>query len=113
MPLSVDAVFESLARFVVRFRGPIVLFWIAAAVVTSAAFPSLGSEVNNNNSAFLPSSAPSSKAAALAAPVIGGGANGRINGITIVAAGSGHLTGADLAAVARLVELARGVPDVR
>ncbi len=113
MPRSVDTVFEALARFVVRFRFPIVVFWIAAAVVTSAAFPSLGTEVNNNNSAFLPSSAPSSKAAQLAAPVIGGGANGRINGITIVAARSGQLTGADLAAVARVVGLARGVQNVR
>ena len=49
MPLSVDAGFEALARFVVRFRVPIVVFWIAAAVVTSAAFPSLSGEVNNNN----------------------------------------------------------------
>jgi hypothetical protein len=59
MPLSVDRVFEALARFVVRLRWAIVVFWILVAVVTTASLPSLASEVNNNNSAFLPSNAPS------------------------------------------------------
>ncbi|MBV8940441.1 MAG: hypothetical protein JO240_01765, partial [Solirubrobacterales bacterium] len=49
----VDAAFEALARFVVRFRWGIVVFWIAVAVVTTATLPSLASEVNDNNSAFL------------------------------------------------------------
>ncbi len=54
MPVSVDNAFEALARFVIRFRWAILVFWVLVAVVTSAAWPSLGSEVNNNNSAFLP-----------------------------------------------------------
>jgi RND superfamily putative drug exporter len=113
MPLSVDAVYEALARFVVRFRWPIVAFWIVVAIVTSAAFPSLSSEVNNNNSAFLPSNAPSEKAANLATPVLGGGANGRISDITIVASRPGPLTTADFQAIAREASLARGVKNVR
>ena|SRR5436305_7926267 len=32
MPLSVDRIFESLARFVVRFRWAIVAFWILVAM---------------------------------------------------------------------------------
>ena len=113
MPLSVDTAFAALARFVVRFRVPIVIFWILAAVVTSATLPSLSSEVNNNNSAFLPSSAPSAKAATLAAPVLGGGANGRIGDITIIASSSGPLTAADVAAITREESLARRVQSVQ
>ncbi len=113
VPISVDAVFESLARFVVRFRVAIVIFWLLVAIVTSATMPSLGSEVNNNNSAFLPSSAPSQKAANLATPVLGGGANGRISDITIIASRSTPLTAADLAAIAREASLAQGVQSVQ
>ena len=112
MRLSVDGAFEALARFVVRFRFAIVVFWLAVAVVTSGALPSLGSKVNNNNSAFLRSNAPSVKAANLASPVLGETASGRIAEITIVAARSGPLTGADLQAVARVASLARGVDRV-
>jgi uncharacterized membrane protein YdfJ with MMPL/SSD domain len=85
MPLTVDRVYEALARFVVRFRWAIVAFWIIVAIVTSTSLPSLGSEVNNNNSAFLPSSSPSQKAATLASPILGGGGTGRIGDVTIVA----------------------------
>src|SRR2546429_7936633 len=101
MPLSVDRIFESLARFVVRFRWAIVAFWVLVVVVTSATLPSLASEVNNNNSAFLPSSSPSQKATNLAKPVLGGGGSGSVGDVTIVASRSGTLTGADLRAVTR------------
>jgi putative drug exporter of the RND superfamily len=113
MPSTVDRAYEALARFVVRFRWAIVVFWIIVAIVTSASLPSLGSEVNNNNSAFLPSSSPSQKAATLASPVLGGGGTGRIGDVTIVASRAGPLTSADLQAVARVASLARGVKSVQ
>jgi putative drug exporter of the RND superfamily len=113
MPMSVDRVFEGLARFVVRFRWAIVTFWILVAIVTSATLPSLASEVNNNNSAFLPSSSPSQRAAKLANPVLGGGGTGAIGDVTIVASRSGPLTSADLQAVGREASLARRVQQVK
>ena len=112
-PLSVNGAYEALARFVVRFRVAIVVFWLLVAVVTTATLPSLASEVNDNNSAFLQSSAPSTKPANLAAPLLGGGAAGKISEITIVAARSGPLTNADLAAIAREASLARSVQTVQ
>jgi putative drug exporter of the RND superfamily len=112
MQFSVDSAFETLARFVVRFRWLVVVFWLLVAIVTSAALPSLGSEVNDNNSAFLRASAPSTKAANLAAPLLGGGASGRVSEITIIASRSGQLTSSDLAAVSRVTSLAQGVPNV-
>jgi putative drug exporter of the RND superfamily len=112
-PLSVNGAYEALGRFVVRFRWGVVAFWIVAAIVTTAALPSLGSEVNDNNSAFLSPAAPSTKAANLAAPLLGGGAAGRVSEVTIIAARDGKLTSADLAAVTRVSQLAARVPDVR
>ncbi len=110
--VSVDAAYRALGRFVVRFRWPIVAFWILAAIVTSAALPSLASQINDNNSAFLPANAPSAKAADLATPILGAGANGRVADITIVASRSGRLTSADLAALQREAVLARRVRTV-
>jgi RND superfamily putative drug exporter len=112
-PKSVNGAYEALARFVVRFRWPIVAFWILVVIVTSAAFPSLASEVNDNNSAFLRQSAPSTKAANLAAPLLGGGASGKIAPITIIATRQGRLTQADLQAVGREAQLAAGVQRVQ
>jgi RND superfamily putative drug exporter len=112
MPTSVDGAFEALARFVVRFRYPIVAFWVLVAIVTSAAWPSLSSEVNNNNSAFLPASSPSQKAANLAAPVLGATGTGRNSDVTIIASRSGQLTAADFSAIARVATLAHGVENV-
>jgi RND superfamily putative drug exporter len=112
-PKSVNGAYEALARFVVRFRWPIVAFWILVVIVTSAAFPSLASEVNDNNSAFLRQSAPSTKAANLAAPLLGGGASGKIAPITIIATRQGRLTQADLQAVGREAQLAARVQRVQ
>jgi len=110
--VSVDAAYRALGRFVVRFRWPIVAFWILAAIVTSAALPSLASQINDNNSAFLPANAPSSKAADLATPILGAGANGRVADITIIATRSGRLTSADLAAMQRETALTKRVHTV-
>jgi RND superfamily putative drug exporter len=112
-PRSVNGAYEALARFVVRFRWPIVVFWLLVAVITSGTLPSLGSEVNDNNSAFLRKSAPSTKAANLAAPLLGGGAAGKISEITIIASREGQLSSADLAAVGRETRLVTGVQRVK
>jgi putative drug exporter of the RND superfamily len=111
-PLSVNGAYESLGRFVVRFRWAVVAFWLVVAVATTAALPSLGSQVNDNNSAFLSSTAASTKAANLAAPLLGGGAAGRLGAITIIASRPGTLTSADLAAIQHEAALAAAVPNV-
>ncbi|HET9719353.1 MAG TPA: MMPL family transporter, partial [Solirubrobacteraceae bacterium] len=110
--VTVDAVYRALARFVVRFRWPIVAFWILAAILTSAVLPSLASQINDNNSAFLPSNAPSSRAADLAAPILGAGAGGRVANITIIGSRAGRLGAADLAAMQREAALAERVSHV-
>jgi RND superfamily putative drug exporter len=106
-----DRFFSALGHVVVRFRWLVVAAWIAAIVLTSAAFPSLSSEVNNDNSQFLPASTPSSQAATLAAPILGSINNN--SEITIVAASSaGAITPADQAALVGVVAATRSVARV-
>jgi putative drug exporter of the RND superfamily len=106
-----DRLYSALARAVVRFRWLVVALWIALVVITSAAFPSLSSEINNDNSQFLPSSTPSSQAASLAAPILG--SRNDNSTVTIVAVRTGNLSGAaELQALARVTTAARAVPRV-
>jgi putative drug exporter of the RND superfamily len=107
----VTAFYAGLARAVVRWRYPIVVLWVVALVATSAALPSLGSEVNNDNSQFLPASAPSTQAATLAAPLLGG-VNDNTEVTLIAARAHGTLDGADRAAIERLAALAGTVARV-
>ena len=106
----VNSIYDGLARFVVRYRWFVVVFWLLVAIVTGALLPSLSSEVNDNNSAFLSSHEPSSKAAALAAPLLGSGAAGGVSDITIIAVDSnGRLNAPALAAIDREATLAKHV----
>ena len=106
-----DRFFTALARVVVRFRWLVVALWIAVVVITSAAFPSLSSEINNDNSQFLPSSTPSSQAASLAAPILGSRDDNST--VTIVAVRTGKVSGvAALKTLARVTAAARAVARV-
>jgi RND superfamily putative drug exporter len=105
-----SAFFEGVARFVVRFRVLVIVFWAVVTVAAMLALPALGSEVNSDSSLFLPSGARSVKAASLGTPLLGRSDRSKI---TIVAARTGGpLTAADLAAIGREASLARGVTGV-
>jgi uncharacterized membrane protein YdfJ with MMPL/SSD domain len=49
--------FTAIARFSVRFRWPIIIFWIAAVPILSSTLPKIGDVSKNDNSAFLPKTA--------------------------------------------------------
>jgi putative drug exporter of the RND superfamily len=107
----VNKAFEALGRFVVRYRYLVVIFWIAVAIISTKALPSLGSEVNNNNSQFLSANAPSSQAAKLATPLVGNAAN--LVSVDIVASrGGAPITRADEEALAREAAAAKRVQNV-
>ncbi|HEY6792020.1 MAG TPA: MMPL family transporter [Trebonia sp.] len=91
--MHVDDIFRAIGRFAVKFRWPIVIFWIAAAVLIPKALPSLANAAQGNNSAFLPASAPSQHAINLAAPL---GTSTKVTVVSVVAARTtGPLTAAD------------------
>jgi putative drug exporter of the RND superfamily len=102
--------FAGLGRSVVRFRFLVVLLWIVAAVISTKALPSLGSEVNNDNSQFLSSSAPSVKAATLATPLLGNSTQD--SQVFLIASRSSRLTGADQRTIARQATAIQKVPLV-
>ncbi len=120
-----DRFFGALGRFSVRFRWLVIAAWVAIAIVSSVALPSLGSEVNNDNTQFLPNTAPSNEAATLLAPLIG--SVSKQSQIIIVAAlaekpapghtasaspGTAVLGAADLSSIDAEAVAARSVPHV-
>ena len=105
-----NAFFDGLGRFTVRFRWLIVVVWIVGTVSAVHFLPSLASQVNNNNSAFLPASAPSTIAGNLAEPLIG-----KSNLVPVIIVGirqDGPITAADTRALVRLAVAAKKVRDV-
>ena len=59
-------IFGAIGSFAVRFRWLVLFGWVAAAVVTPGALPSLSSVTQASNASFLPASAPSEHALQLA-----------------------------------------------
>lgn len=105
-----NAFFDGLGRFTVRFRWLIVAVWIIGTIAAVRGLPSLASQVNNDNSAFLPASAPSVQAGDLAEPLIG---KASLVPIVILAVNAhGTLTTADIQAVTREAVAAKQVPNV-
>jgi RND superfamily putative drug exporter len=95
MPVHADDIFRAIGRFAVKFRWPILVFWIAAFVLIPKALPSLSNAAQGNNSAFLPASAPSQHAIDLAAPL---GVSTKVTTVPMIAArATGPLTAADQA----------------
>jgi RND superfamily putative drug exporter len=90
----------------------VILAWVALAVVTTIALPSMGSEVNNDNTQFLPASAPSSRASAAAAPLIGSVTSQSQVVLVATASGSRQLTPADMVQVGKEAAAARRVKRV-
>jgi putative drug exporter of the RND superfamily len=90
-----DDIFRAIGRFAVKFRWPILVFWIVAAALIPKALPSLANAAQGNNSAFLPASAPSQHAIDLAAPL---GVSTKVTVVPVIAArDGGPLTAADQA----------------
>ena len=95
MRVRVDDIFRAIASFAVKFRWPIVILWIAAALAIPATLPSLANAAQGNNSAFLPANAPSQQALNMAAPL---GVSTKVTSVSVIAARTtGPLTAADTA----------------
>ncbi len=57
--------FEKIARFSVRFRWFIIIFWIVLIPVVTSNFPSINDVSKTDNTEFLPKSSPTTKAGKL------------------------------------------------
>lgn len=102
--------FETIARFSVKFRWLIIIVWLIAIPLTAKTLPSLSSVTKSNNSAFLPSSSPSEKASALTTPFQG--KNTSTTSIIVASSSSGPLTNADLDAITQVEAKVKALPNV-
>lgn len=93
--------FEKIARFSVRFRWFIIIFWIVAVPVVTANFPSLNNVTKNNNSDFLPKNSPSVSASKLETAFQR--KDTATNVIVVVSRVSGPLTATDNQAAAQII----------
>ena len=106
-----DRFFTGLGRFVVRYRVPIVLFWIVILVVATKSTSVPWKRSQQRQQPVPACRTPSSQAANLASPILGN--FNTESQITIVAEDRrGPLTTADEQALAREVAAARQVPRV-
>jgi RND superfamily putative drug exporter len=102
--------FEKIARFSVRFRWFIIVFWIAVIPILTANFLSITDVSKNNNSDFLPKNSPTSVAAKLETAFQR--KDTATNAVIVVSRGNQALTPADSAAVTRIMQNVKHVGDV-
>jgi len=102
--------FEKIARFSVRFRWLVIIFWIALVPIVTANFPSITDVSKNNNTEFLPASSPTSQAAELESAFQDKDTAG--TSAIIAVRGGGRLTAADNAAIDRIAGKVAGVESV-
>jgi RND superfamily putative drug exporter len=102
--------FEKIARFSVRFRWFIIIFWIAAVPIVTANFPSITNVSKNDNSDFLPKNSPTTQAAKLETAFQR--KDTATNAVIVINNTGGPLTSGDDAAVARIISKVKNVKDI-
>jgi RND superfamily putative drug exporter len=107
--VELHSAFTAVGRFSVRFRWPVLILWLAAAIAAVQLLPSLSSVTQNNNTSFLPASAPSQHAANLATPLE---SSDSISIPVVVARSSGQLSSADTNALTPLQKNLAAEPTV-
>lgn len=105
-----NKIFMGIARFSVRFRWFIIIFWIAAIPVVTANFPSITDVTKNNTSDFLPKNSPTDSASKLENAFQS--KDTATNAVIVVSRSGQALTPADKAAVSQIVSKVRGVKDI-
>jgi RND superfamily putative drug exporter len=102
--------FEKIARFSVRFRWFIIIFWIAAVPIAAANFPSITDVSKNDNSQFLPKDSPTDRASQLESQFQN--KKTASNAVIVAVRNDGQLTAADTAAINRIGAAVKHVNDV-
>lgn len=102
--------FAKIARFSVRFRWFIIIFWIAAVPIVTANFPNINDVTKNNNSDFLPKNSPTATASKLETAFQQ--KNTADNAIIVVSRSGSPLTATDIAAAQTLIANVKKVKEV-
>ncbi len=102
--------FEKIARFSVRFRWFIIVFWIAAVPILTTNLLSITDVSKNNNSDFLPKNSPTATGAKLETAFQR--KETAASAIIVVSRSGSQLTAADNAAIERVVKDVKHVHDI-
>src|SRR4051812_11932083 len=102
--------FREIAKFSVRFRWLIIIFWIAMVPVVSSAFPKITDVSHNDTSDFLPKNSPTETASNLEAAFQQ--EDTATNSILVVNRDNGKLTETDNAAVQQMLGKVKKVKDI-
>src|SRR5579871_2329992 len=102
--------FGSIARFSVRFRWLIIIFWIAAVPVVTSSFPNINDVTKNSTQDFLPKNSPTSVAANLEQTFQK--KDTATQSAVVAERPNGQLSSADNSALAQLIDKVKNVKDV-
>jgi RND superfamily putative drug exporter len=102
--------FKKIARFSVKFRWLILIFWIAAVPIVAANFPNIADVTKNNTSDFLPKNSPSNTASKLETAFQR--KDTATSSAIVVSRTSGRLTKSDNVALQRMIDIVKKTKDV-
>jgi putative drug exporter of the RND superfamily len=106
--------FKAIARFSVKFRWPIIIFWIALVPIVNTNFPKLNDVQKNNTSDFLPKNSQTAAGAKLEDAFKQ--KNTATNSVIVAGRANGKLTQADYAALQQMtanVKKVKNITEVR
>jgi len=102
--------FKAIAKFSVRFRWPIIIFWIALVPILSSKLPTLESVTKNTTQGFLPKNSPTAKASDLETAFQKKDTAG--NTILVASRSSTPLTAQDEAALQSIIREVRNTKEI-
>ncbi len=102
--------FRAIAKFSVKYRWLIIVFWIVAVPVATANFPKINDVTKNDTSDFLPKNSPTTQASNLETAFQR--KDTATNAILVASHKNGSLTTADNAALQQLANNVKKVKDV-
>jgi RND superfamily putative drug exporter len=102
--------FKGIAKFSVRFRWPIIVFWIALVPILSSSLPTLESVTQNSTQGFLPANSPTARGSELESVFQKKKTAG--NSILVASRSGGRLTADDNEALQKVVSDVTAVKEI-
>src|SRR6185503_9754417 len=102
--------FRNIAKFSVKFRWPIIIFWIAMVPIWSSVFPNINDVTQNSTQDFLPKNSPTAQASELESQFQK--KDTVSNAVLVVSRSSGKLTDQDNAAIQKLAQNVRNTKEI-
>ncbi len=107
---KIELMFRSIAKFSVKFRWPIIVFWIAMVPILSSAFPKIGDVTQNSTKDFLPKNSPTDQASKLESAFQK--QDTASNAVIVVSKKTGTFTDQDNVALQQMVAKVKAVKEV-